>query len=801
MQSERYVRELLEGSDREKILAWLQWNDPNGSWTDDARRDEVGFEPEDAATLQEAKAAMMEQLEDYATDYPWLAEMIAASGARQNPGAARVTGKITLERLAGMLGLPHLDQVLERNADYIAEGGRQAEQAAIDEDQGASADASTAFEDGEHAAEAELVDQWSDGVLAAAEPIFFAHELDLEPVKPRNKRDRVWEYKIVPRTSWEAAARKIITTINGVGMFHFDSVRDFIEGGSCSGPKDAVLSHLGHLRSYPDVYGTQSPSRLFEQGFRRNPGTPGRCDKCKKSAVAQDTCPKCPATYQRCDEHGAAAGVKRSLHSHGALFHPKHTSYASDAEFRRAARYTDMDDYIARNCPHGGRADCRVCLERRQNPRDELEKIAIEYGAVVNGFKDHGWLPFLWVNDRPKGDSYASRGYDYEEAVAMAKAEADEYASRYVGDGWDVSVARRPAEREADIRYRRNPVRKLQPQPATATGERLLDRDGNVWVAVAPGSPLLEDADSGERMSRVRIEASRGPLRPEPTGNPADSEISEAMARALWVTAYADFIDEQRSEGKSRRQLEAEGFSTCGGGDDWMDVAPETPPQGLQAGRDLAALYEEVNGTSLDELAAAAAVADGQDVDGEEFGHYLAMMALGRGVSWFDDHAEFPLKTPFAFESHFDGEDFNWSGSATGGTSLDALQELGHGVSVAKFATRDAAWARARVRRGAAGRPGSPVLTDHSVRYYEGRPRRPPKRPSGELLPLDGRAGRHRRRGAARAPPGARSPPLEAQGRGNQWARLWQALQAVAIAGIPIAGFLGIRGGWFKGGK
>lgn len=29
-----------------------------------------------------------------------------------------------------------------------------------------------------------------------------------------------------------------------------------------------------------------------------------------------------------------------------------------------------------------------------------------------------------------------------------------------------------------------------------------------------------------------------------------------------------------------------------------------------------------------------------------EFGHYLAMQALGHGVSWFDDHARFDLTVP-----------------------------------------------------------------------------------------------------------------------------------------------------------
>lgn len=38
----------------------------------------------------------------------------------------------------------------------------------------------------------------------------------------------------------------------------------------------------------------------------------------------------------------------------------------------------------------------------------------------------------------------------------------------------------------------------------------------------------------------------------------------------------------------------------------------------------------------------------------------------------------------------------------------------------------------------------------------------------------------------------------EARARGDRWSRVWQALQAVAVAGIPVLTFLGVRE-WIAG--
>jgi len=120
-------------------------------------------------------------------------------------------------------------------------------------------------------------------------------------------------------------------------------------------------------------------------------------------------------------------------------------------------------------------------------------------------------------------------------------------------------------------------------------------------------------------------------------------EFIEGAARAFFVTAYADFVEDPEREQGAYDYLAA----SCGA--DWMDCAPETTPPNAYAlaGELWGALYHLNGKAGVYTLALNAEAADGQPVDAKEFGHYLAMAAMGHGVSWFDDHADFPLETPY----------------------------------------------------------------------------------------------------------------------------------------------------------
>lgn len=128
-----------------------------------------------------------------------------------------------------------------------------------------------------------------------------------------------------------------------------------------------------------------------------------------------------------------------------------------------------------------------------------------------------------------------------------------------------------------------------------------------------------------------------------------DREIYEAMARAMFVS---DWADRQEEKGKTYPGM------------DLMDVAPPTSRDALLAARALAAaVIKDNNVKSLTDLYARALNAGGEG-DARKFGHYLAMQAMGHGVSWYDDgNPEFGLKLP-----HFE----YYSGRGR------AAQKLGH---------------------------------------------------------------------------------------------------------------------------
>lgn len=141
----------------------------------------------------------------------------------------------------------------------------------------------------------------------------------------------------------------------------------------------------------------------------------------------------------------------------------------------------------------------------------------------------------------------------------------------------------------------------------------------------------------------------------------SDSTFRDAFllgaAKAFFVTAYADFVEEGHStdneltddERKARLAL-----PRPGAGQDWMSYAPELPPNAYALAGELWAALEAANKESVYVLAAHAAKADAggndmasvNDIDAEDFGHYLAMQAMGHGVSWFDDHEEFEIEIP-----------------------------------------------------------------------------------------------------------------------------------------------------------
>jgi len=157
--------------------------------------------------------------------------------------------KIDIDQLAKLLDLPPWENVDERNQHYYWELARGSE----DEDAA------------ERAAQDEVYGQWYDAVERAASKLLEEHDLELQPANSKDT-SRPYQLKIVPSSSWNSSANKLRETINGVGTFHFNDLKEFLSSGPYTA-RQAVLSHLSWINRHPDVYGGQSARRLYDQGW------------------------------------------------------------------------------------------------------------------------------------------------------------------------------------------------------------------------------------------------------------------------------------------------------------------------------------------------------------------------------------------------------------------------------------------------------------------------------------------------------------------------------------------------------
>lgn len=141
----------------------------------------------------------------------------------------------------------------------------------------------------------------------------------------------------------------------------------------------------------------------------------------------------------------------------------------------------------------------------------------------------------------------------------------------------------------------------------------------------------------------------------------------ESAARTIHVTAWAEYVEEHckvcdRSE-VEHNQLLPHAFAPKESlaGVNLLDIAPPVSDLARIAGAMLAGHLCEANGVSIPVLLHRARVADEIDGDADasyarEFGHAVAMEALGTGVSWLDDHGEFELVVP-EIRYHYEAED------------------------------------------------------------------------------------------------------------------------------------------------
>jgi hypothetical protein len=106
--------------------------------------------------------------------------------------------------------------------------------------------------------------KWHDAVVETADHVFGKVGIKLVP---KSNARTPYEYKFVPQKSWKDSANEIREIINGVGYFHFDTLKEFLSSGPYT-EREAVLYHLHHAMSYGEVYGDSSPKDIFDRNYR-----------------------------------------------------------------------------------------------------------------------------------------------------------------------------------------------------------------------------------------------------------------------------------------------------------------------------------------------------------------------------------------------------------------------------------------------------------------------------------------------------------------------------------------------------
>lgn len=111
-------------------------------------------------------------------------------------------------------------------------------------------------------------------------------------------------------------------------------------------------------------------------------------------------------------------------------------------------------------------------------------------------------------------------------------------------------------------------------------------------------------------------------------------ELTESFARTIFVLAWADAMEE---DGISLSQV------------DLMKDAPKTSPGAFSAARKFMEDFGAANNRPVSKLYEQLLLDDDLGDTGKnrgDFGYYMAMEALGHGVSWADDHHQHSLEVP-----------------------------------------------------------------------------------------------------------------------------------------------------------
>jgi len=103
--------------------------------------------------------------------------------------------------------------------------------------------------------------RYANGLMAVFEELCEVHDLVLD----QRGKEPVWVVR--PKVRWKYSAKCVMETINGVGLFHFNNLPEFLDSGPYT-ERAAVLTHLHWLKRYPDVYGSGSIRAKLDKEMR-----------------------------------------------------------------------------------------------------------------------------------------------------------------------------------------------------------------------------------------------------------------------------------------------------------------------------------------------------------------------------------------------------------------------------------------------------------------------------------------------------------------------------------------------------
>ena len=175
-------------------------------------------------------------------------------------GKTRKAAIIDLDQIAKLFGIDTWDDVDERNSDYYWENSRWAYDEAIKEGL-TEEEAQEKQYEAEGADRDEFYSSYKSALLSAAESEFEEMGLIFTALT-KNSR----EFQIDPAKTWRVAAENIRETVNGMGHFHFNDLREFLSSGPYT-PREAVMQHLGYVARRAEVYGDYGAKYKFERAF------------------------------------------------------------------------------------------------------------------------------------------------------------------------------------------------------------------------------------------------------------------------------------------------------------------------------------------------------------------------------------------------------------------------------------------------------------------------------------------------------------------------------------------------------